>query len=67
MFAFAGRDDDRIDLGVRDDGVIVGGMQRSADFLRQRGGLRRILVGYRNEAHRGMPGRELRAQSADAA
>ena len=67
MFAFAGRDDDRIDLGMSNDGGIVGGVLRGADFLRQCGGFFGVLVGYRDEAYCRMSRRQLRAQAADTA
>lgn len=67
MLALAGRDDDRVDLGMGDDGVIVGGVLGSADFLRQGRCFFGILVRYRDEPYCRVSRGQLRAQPADTA
>ncbi len=60
MFAFGRRDEHRIDVRMRDHGVVVGGMEIGAGELGQLFGLRRVPVGHGQKTHRRVPGRQPR-------
>jgi hypothetical protein len=65
--AFAGRDDDGVDLGPRDDRRVVARMKLRAGLLREITRLGRLRIGNRQEPDGGMLRRQARAQRADAA
>jgi hypothetical protein len=65
--AFAGGDDDGVDLGPRDDRRVVARMKLRAGLLREITRLGRLRIGNREEPDSGMLRREARAQRADAA
>jgi hypothetical protein len=65
--AFAGGDDDGVDLGLRDDRRVVARMKLRAGLLREIARLGRLRIGNREESDSGMLRREARSQRADAA
>ena len=67
VLAFRRRDEDRVHLRMRDDLVVVAGMELRAGLLGQRLGARRVGVGDRDIADGRMLGRKPRAQRADPA
>ena len=67
MRAFAGGDDDGVDLGPRDDRRVVARVELRADVLREITRLGRLRIGNRQEPDGGMLRRQARAQRADAA
>ena len=67
VLAFAGRDDDCVDFGARDDVVVVAAVELRLDLRCEIGGFRVVLIGDRDVTHRGMSRSKPRAQRADAA
>jgi hypothetical protein len=65
--AFAGGNDDSVDLAPGDDRRVIAGVKLRAGFLREIARPRRVRVGDRQEANGGMLRRQARAQRADAA
>jgi hypothetical protein len=67
MLAFRRRDEHRVDIGMGNHFVVVGGMKVRAGKLGEFLGVGRVLVGDGYEAHRRMLRGEPRPQRADAA